>query len=88
MSKINNCKFGIAVSNGGSALEVLFRSLDLSGKEVILPTNTFMATYTSAMFAGAKPVLADVSYKNMCLNLENIKKNFNSNTGAVCMLYI
>ena len=87
-SKINNCKFGIAVSSGGAALEVLFRSLGLSGKEVILPTNTFIATYTSAMFAGAKPILADVSYKNMCLDLENIKKNFNSNTGAVCVVHI
>ena len=27
-SKLNNCKFGVAVSNGGAALEVLFRSLD------------------------------------------------------------
>ena len=88
MSKINNCKFGIAVSSGGAAIEVLFRSLCLSFKEVILPTNTFIATYTSAMFAGAKPILADVSYKNMCLDLENIKKNFNSNTGAVCVVHI
>ena len=69
-SKLNNCKHGIAVSSGGAALEVLFRSLNLKGKEVIVPTNTFIATYNSAMFAGAKPVLADVSYKNMCLDLE------------------
>jgi len=87
-SKINNCKYGVAVSNGGSALEVIFRSLDIQGKEVILPTNTFMATYNSAMFAGAKPILADVSFKNMCLDLENIKKNYNSNTGAVCVVHI
>ncbi len=87
-SKLNNCKYGIAVSNGGSALEVLFRSLKLEGKEVILPTNTFIATYNSAMFAGAKPILADVSYKNMCLDLENIKKNYNNKTGAVCVVHI
>ena len=87
-SKLNNCKFGVAVSNGGAALEVLFRSLNLNGKEVILPTNTFIATYNSVMFAGAKPILADVSYKNMCLDLKNIKKNYNSNTGAVCVVHI
>ena len=28
-----------------------------------MPTNTFIATYNAAMFAGAKPILADVSYK-------------------------
>ena len=87
-SKMNNCKHGIAVSSGGGALEVLFRSLDLKNKEVIVPTNTFIATYNSAMFAGAKPVLADVSYKNMCLDLENVKKNYNENTGAICLVHI
>ena len=87
-SKLNNCKHGIAVSSGGAALEVLFRSLNLKGKEVIVPTNTFIATYNSAMFAGAKPVLADVSYKDMCLDLENIKKKYNDNTGAVCLVHI
>ena len=87
-SKYNNCKYGVAVSNGGAALEVLFRSLELNEKEVILPTNTFIATYNSVMFAGAKPILADVSYKDMCLDLENIKKNYNSNTGAVCVVHI
>ncbi len=87
-SKINNCNYGCAVSSGGSALDVIFRALDLEGKEVILPTNTFIATYNSIHFAGAKPVLADVSRSNMCLDLENIKKNFNSNTGAVCLVHI
>ena len=87
-SKINNCDYGIAVSSGGSALEVLFRALDLKDKEIIVPTNTFIATYNSAKFAGAKPVLADVSYNNMCLDLKNIKKKFNKNTGAVCIVHI
>ena len=87
-SKLNNCKHGIAVSSGGAALEVLFRSLNLKNKEIIVPTNTFIATFNSAMFAGAKPVLADVSYKDMCLDLKNIKKNYNENTGAVCIVHI
>ena len=87
-SDFNNCLYGIAVSNGGSALEILFKSLNIKGKEVIVPTNTFMATYNSALFAGAKPILSDVSSKNMCLDLENIKKNYNSNTAAVCIVHI
>ena len=87
-SKVNNCDYGCAVSSGGSALDIVFRALDLEGKEVILPTNTFIATYNSIHFAGAKPILADVSLDNMCLNLENIKKNYNSNTGAVCLVHI
>ena len=54
LDEFNKCKYGIAVSNGGAALEVIFRSLDLKNKEVIMPTNTFIATYNAAMFAGAK----------------------------------
>ncbi len=87
-SKINNCKHGVAVGNGGSALEVIFRSLDLRGKEVIVPTNTFIATYNAVKFSGGKPILSDVSYKDMCLDLENIKKHYNENTAAVCTVHI
>ena len=87
-AKFVKVKYAVAVNSGTSALEIPLRALNVEGKSIIVPTNTFIATYNSAMFAGAKPVLADVSYKDMCLDLENIKKKYNDNTGAVCLVHI
>ena len=35
--KLNKSKYAIACSSGGSALEVIFKSLDLRGKEALFP---------------------------------------------------
>src|SRR3989441_7491328 len=37
-------RHGIAVSSGTSSLEIILRSLDVQGKDVLVPTNTFFAT--------------------------------------------
>lgn len=49
----------IAVSSGTAALEIIFRSLDVAGGEVIVPTNTFAATAFAVAHAGGHPVFAD-----------------------------
>ena len=43
-----------ACSNGGSALELIFRYLNVKGKDVIVPTNTFIATANAIIAAGGK----------------------------------
>ena len=43
-SKFVHAKYSIAVSNGTAALEIAFRTINISNKEVIVPTNTFFAT--------------------------------------------
>ncbi len=87
-SSINDVKYGIAVSSGGAALEVIFKSLNIQDKEVIVPTNTFIATSNAVVVGGGKPILADVSYEDMSLDLENIKKNTTEKTAAVCVVHV
>ena len=43
-SKKVGSKFAVAVNNGTSAIEVPLRALNLNGKDVLLGTNTFIAT--------------------------------------------
>jgi dTDP-4-amino-4,6-dideoxygalactose transaminase len=48
------------VANGTDALELVLRALDIGpGDEVILPTNSFIATALGVVRAGATPVLVD-----------------------------
>ena len=87
-SKICETKFSIAVSSGGAALEVIMKGLNLQNKEVIVPSNTFLATSNAVHVAGGTPILADVSLNDMNLNLENIKQNTTEKTKAVCIVHV
>src|SRR4030081_329234 len=51
--------FAIAVSSGTSALEIILRTIDVEGREVVVPTNTFFATAAAVIHAGGIPRLVD-----------------------------
>jgi len=47
----------IAVANGLDALHLILRAYDIGpGDEVIVPTNTYIATWLAVSYAGARPV--------------------------------
>ena len=53
-AKYVGAKYAVAVNSGTSALEIPLRALNVEGKSIIVPTNTFMATPLAAIHAGAK----------------------------------
>jgi perosamine synthetase len=88
-SKIHGTKFSVAVSSGTSALEIIFRALGLTeDDEVIAPTNTFGATVTSIIFAGAKPIIADVEKDTLCLDPASVRKKLSERTKAIVTVHI
>lgn len=53
-------KHALAVSSCTSGLMLTFKTLELQG-EVVVPSFTFMATVSALVWAGARPVFADVN---------------------------
>src|SRR4051794_14163301 len=49
----HQAKHAIAVSSGTSALEIILRALDVEGRDVLVPANTFFATAAAVAHAGA-----------------------------------
>ena len=80
-------KYGVACNSGTSALELICLSIDVDGKEVILPSNTFLATAIAIIRAGGTPVFADCG-NNMCLSSESVAKNITKKTAAVIIVHI
>ena len=54
------CKYSLATSSGTSALEIILRSLNVKGKEVLVNSNTFIATGHAISNAGGKIVPVDL----------------------------
>ncbi len=64
----------IAVNNGTSALNLALSLLDLSNKEVIVPSLTFVSTVHAIIINGGKPIFVDVEPKTLCVDFEQIQK--------------
>ena len=81
-------KHAVAVNSGTSALEIPLRALNVEGKSIIIPTNTFMATPLAALHAGAKVIFADVSRESLSIDPKEIEKKIIDGTVGVIIVHI
>src|SRR5499426_4009447 len=81
-------RFAVAVQSGTSALEIVLRSFDVAGREVVVPTNTFFATPAAVIHAGGRPRFADVERATMALSVETIAAAVSSETVAVILVHV
>ena len=88
MASYTNSKYGLAVSSGGSALELVLQSLDLNGAEVIIPTDTFVATANAVIRAAGVPIFADINKETLCLSLDDVKKRRTSKTTGIIYVHM
>ena len=87
-SNFVNAKYSIAVSNGTAALEIAFRAIDISNKEVIVPTNTFFATIISIIKAGGIPVLCDNQEGSPDFDIKDVEKKITKKTKVICVVHV
>jgi dTDP-4-amino-4,6-dideoxygalactose transaminase len=77
----------VSVSSGTAALEIILRSVDVSGADVIVPTNTFAATAFAVIHAGGNVVFADCTH-DLSLDPDDVEKRLTPNTRAVVAVHI
>ena len=81
-------RHAVGMSSGTAPLEVALRFWDVAGGEVVMTTNTFMATVHAAVLAGAKPVLADIDPGSLSSRLEQIRPHVGPRTRAVVVVHV
>src|SRR5512136_2937372 len=82
-------KYGIAVSNGTTALQVAVRCLDLKpGDEVIMPTFTIISCALAIVEAGCVPVLVDSDPRTWCMDVSQVESRITSRTRAIMPVHI
>jgi perosamine synthetase len=82
-------QFGVAVSNGTTALELAVACAGVSaGDEVILPTFTIISCVQAIVYSGAKPVFVDSEPRTWCMDVRQIEGKLNSRTRAIMPVHI
>ncbi len=81
-------KQAIATSSGTSALEIIFRAIDVAGGEVIVPTNTFFATPAAVMHAGGTVRFAECDPATYSIDVDHARSLMGPRTRAVVVVHI
>ena len=67
-------KYAIAVTSGTAALELALRAVDVRGKIVLMPANTFFATSVAATNAGADFDLLDIEEESLSIDPDALEQ--------------
>ncbi len=79
----------IAVANGTNAIELVLEAFDIGpGDEVIVPCRTFLATASSVVTRGAKPIFADVDPESQNVSAATIAPLITSRTRAIIVVHL
>jgi dTDP-4-amino-4,6-dideoxygalactose transaminase len=85
-NEVSHC---IGVSNGLDALYLSLRALDIGdGDEVIVPSNTYIATLLAVSYTGAKPVLVEPRIDTYNINTNLIEAAISSRTKAIMPVHL
>jgi dTDP-4-amino-4,6-dideoxygalactose transaminase len=79
----------VGVSNGTEALRLALLAYGIgTGREVILPAFTFIATAEVVSQIGAVPVFADVCEDSLCIDPDDVRKKITPKTAAIIPVHL
>lgn len=88
-AKFCNASYCVGVGNGLDAIYLALKALNISnGDEVIVPSNTFIATILAVSYVGAKPVLVDPSPKTYNMCIDGLEKVVTEKTKAIIPVHL
>lgn len=84
-----NVPYCVGVKSGFDALKFSLKMFNLKKEdEVILPANTFIATFLSVIAAGAKPVLCDVDPYTCNISPDTVEKMITKKTKVIIPVHL
>lgn len=82
-------KYCIGVANGLDALSLILKAMGIgSGDEVIVPSNTFIATALAVSAVGATPVLVEPDITTYNIDTERIEEKITAKTKAIIPVHL
>ncbi|WP_207495333.1 DegT/DnrJ/EryC1/StrS family aminotransferase [Aridibaculum aurantiacum] len=85
----NQVEHCVGVSNGLDALHIALKALEIGeGDEVIVPSNTYIATLLAVSYVGALPVLVEPDIQTYNLDPANIEAAITPRTKAIMPVHL
>ena len=84
-----HCGYCIGVGNGLDALMLVLRALEVgAGDEVIVPSNTYIATALAVTYVGATPVLVEPDIRTYNIDPAKIEEKITAKTKAIMPVHL
>lgn len=77
----------ILVANGTLALQVAYKALDIKGSAITTPFS-FVATSSSLLWEGIRPIFADIDRQSWNLDQNNIEQFIEEDTSAIVPVHL
>tara|TARA_B100001093_G_scaffold519111_1_gene606512 strand:- start:2902 stop:4047 length:1146 start_codon:yes stop_codon:yes gene_type:complete len=88
-SEFVGCNYSVAVANGTLALDLSLKALGISDQdEVIVTARTYLASVTSIVNSGARPIFADIDLDSQNITAETIEKLITTKTKAIMCVHL
>jgi len=87
LAKYLGVKNIVLVANGTVALEIAYRTLDIKGYAITTPFS-FVATTSSLVTNGIKPIFADINPNTLNMDSQNIQNAITKNTTAIIPVHV
>jgi dTDP-4-amino-4,6-dideoxygalactose transaminase len=88
-AEYNGSKFCIGVASGLDALVLALKACGFEeNSEVIVPSNTYIATILAIMQCGLKPILVEPDIKTYSIDPDKIEENITSKTKAILIVHL
>ena len=85
----SNVKYCVGVSNGLDALHISLKALGIGeGDEVIVPSNTYIATVLAVSYVGAKPVFVEPDIYTYNIDPSKIEAAITTRTKAIMPVHL
>jgi dTDP-4-amino-4,6-dideoxygalactose transaminase len=88
-AKFNHVAHCIGVGNGLDALHIALKCLNIGeGDEVIVPSNTYIASALAVSFVGAKPVFVEPNPNTYNIDVNRIEEKISPRTKAIMPVHL
>lgn len=88
-AKYCEAKYCVGTGNGLDALYLIMRALEIgAGDEVIVPSNTYIATALAVSYVGAKPVLVEPDIRSYNIDTTKIEAAITTKTKAIIAVHL
>ena len=87
LSDLESDQYLHCVANGGLALQLLLRAMDIRG-EIITTPYSYVATSSCAIWEGCTPVFADIDPHTLCIDPQAVEAMVTPSTKAVLATHV